>query len=1386
MLAIETHDESRSTAPPDTRFGAYRLLEKVGEGGMGVVWRAQQEHPIRRIVAVKVVKPDGDSRQVLSRFESERQSLALLNHPNIATVFDAGVSSDGRPYFVMEYVPGSSITAFADQRALAIPARLELFMQVCEGVQHAHQKGLLHRDLKPTNILATDQDGRAVVKIIDFGVAKAMGPHVRAETVETQIGMLLGTPEYMSPEQAGLSEAIVDTRTDIYSLGLVLYELLVGALPFDARELRRKAVIEMLRVIREEEPPRLAARLTGQRDAEIREIARRRLTEPRTLVRQLRGDLEWITNRALEKEPARRYPSASELRLDLRRHLSNEPVVAGPPDLRYRLAKLARKHRTGAIAASLVLVALIVGAVVSTFLWISADRARRENRERLKTLHVATGLQLATDGEDFKALPWLVRALQLEEGGPRAEELHRIRIRHVLDGSPSPIRLWYHADIAGAYLAPDRMALATWDRRSTVRVWDPRRGVEVGPPLVHAVPVVDVRLWQTTVVTADERGIIRVWDARTGAEMLPPLTHEGGLQFVRVSGAVNRLLSTDRTGGIRLWALDSARIVETLRLQGPLTVAEFMDEDGAIAAGDSSGSLWMVDSATGKTRFEVPHARGVVNVAPAGNGQLFTATGDGVVRLWNVPAATMVFESAMMMASGIIEARAAMQRPVAFACGARGSAAVRLDRALPPQPLSAHGNCTSLDVSDDGLLVALGYGDGSVRTWLTSAAEFASGPAHAAGVVLTRFLGESRHLLSVDGTGVVRVWDLSAAAPGPTVSSTYSYASIFSPDGRHVGLANGSTFGPGIGAAAVIDAISGEAMLPPLRHGGVVRSIAFSPDGRSIATGSNNSTARFWDGATGEPAANEMAPTGRPVRLFYSPDGQRLLALEADQDVIPASLWDSRTGRRIASLPETGAVSVASFSPDGRHVQTVTQPAGRVQVWRASDGQPVRGADWAPFDTAAFRSNTELVMVGAQSIDVRGLDGRAVATYPTGVRGAESVSVTTDGATFVVGTAGGTTHVFTLSDSLVRRFPPWRLPGRSVAAELSSDNRWVVGVSFQRQMRVWSLQTGEPITPQRTLAPALPLSASFSPTGPSFLVSGPGAQRWDLHPDTRSINVLEKLAQLLSGHELTGTDLAPLPASRLIGLAEDRELAAAIRAPDPRNWRWMVANEHLARRNWAAAEPVLATLTADAEAIWEMHAADGHALAELGRWAESAEAFRKALARRPDWTELIYYEALARAGGGDAGAIDAACTAALHKLGATRNPDRAHWLAGLCALAAAPDDVTSARVRDLAQLAADIEPDLERFVTVYAMSLLRANDPSRAAALIEQVLKRPVAGQRGAESLLVYALAQRALRQMNAFSQTLARYEASPLRPTMPWHRRLEAETWLRELQARQ
>ena len=327
MLALDgTGPEAVHVDAPGTTFGPYRLIRPLGEGGMGVVWLGEQESPIRRTVALKVVKPGTDSGVVLSRFASERQTLAILSHDHIAKVFDAGATDDGRPYFVMEYVVGLPITSFADRAGMPVAARLQLFLQVCSAVQHAHQQGVLHRDLKPTNILVSDQDGRPVVKVIDFGIAKVIGQHVTGRTMATEFGVLVGTPDYMSPEQASLSQSTVDTRTDIYSLGLVLYELLVGALPFDATELHERGVLEMLRVIREEEPKRLATRLTSRDAAVATEIAKTRHTDLGTLVRQLRGELEWITARALEKDPARRYAAASELGADIERHLKGEAV----------------------------------------------------------------------------------------------------------------------------------------------------------------------------------------------------------------------------------------------------------------------------------------------------------------------------------------------------------------------------------------------------------------------------------------------------------------------------------------------------------------------------------------------------------------------------------------------------------------------------------------------------------------------------------------------------------------------------------------------------------------------------------------------------------------------------------------------------------------------------------------------------------------------------------------------------------------------------------------------------------------------------------------------------------------------------------------------------
>jgi non-specific serine/threonine protein kinase/serine/threonine-protein kinase len=391
-LALDQEDEpagaghqpgpSRIDAPE--RIGPYHNLQKLGVGGMGVVYQADQQAPVRRTVALKLIKAGMDTEQVIARFESERQALALMDHAGIARVYDAGATEQGRPYFVMEYVRGEPITRFCDSRRLTIAERLELFAQVCEAVQHAHHKGVIHRDLKPSNVLVTELDGNPVPKIIDFGVAKATQQRLTERTFFTELGAMIGTPEYMSPEQAGPSAQSVDTRTDVYSLGVLLYELLVGALPFEPAELRRASYDEICRRIREEEPPRPSRRLSTV-GGQSSEAARRRGTDARTLTRQLRGDLDWITMKALEKDRDRRYGSPNDLATDLRRHIAHEPVAAGPPHIGYRVRKFARRHRLGVSAAAVVFAALIVGIMGTTYGLVRAQRAESEARHQAAT-----------------------------------------------------------------------------------------------------------------------------------------------------------------------------------------------------------------------------------------------------------------------------------------------------------------------------------------------------------------------------------------------------------------------------------------------------------------------------------------------------------------------------------------------------------------------------------------------------------------------------------------------------------------------------------------------------------------------------------------------------------------------------------------------------------------------------------------------------------------------------------------------------------------------------------------------------------------------------------------------------------------------------------------
>jgi tetratricopeptide (TPR) repeat protein len=370
-------DEIRSSTTADapaegTVLGRYRLIEKIGEGGMGEVWLAEQREPVRRRVALKLILAGMNTREVMARFESERQALALMEHPAIARVLDAGSTEQGMPFFVMEYVDGVRITSYCDNHRLSTRQRLELFVHVCEGVQHAHQKAIIHRDLKPSNILVTEVDGRPVPKIIDFGVSKALGQKLTTDSLYTRIGTLIGTPEYMSPEQASFSGEDIDTRSDIYSLGIVFYELLAGSPPL---ELRKTSLDQFLKKLRENDVPKPSTRIRTRDAAASTEAARRRQTVPATLVRQVRGELDAIALKALDKDRSRRYASASDFAADIGRYLTNQPVLAVAPSVAYRARKFARRYRVGLITASAFAVVLIVATAVSI---VQSIRARRE------------------------------------------------------------------------------------------------------------------------------------------------------------------------------------------------------------------------------------------------------------------------------------------------------------------------------------------------------------------------------------------------------------------------------------------------------------------------------------------------------------------------------------------------------------------------------------------------------------------------------------------------------------------------------------------------------------------------------------------------------------------------------------------------------------------------------------------------------------------------------------------------------------------------------------------------------------------------------------------------------------------------------------------------
>ena len=1391
LLAVEPRDEPVSDQSFDVAFGPYRLLEQVGEGGMGVVYRAQQEHPIRRIVALKVVKPGRDSRHVLSRFDSERQALAILNHPNIATVFDAGVTADGRPYFVMEYVPGLPVTAFADQNALPIRARLELFLQLCEGIEHAHQKGLIHRDLKPTNILVTAQDDRPVVKIIDFGVAKAIGPHLSADTVETQDGALLGTPEYMSPEQAGLTDAGVDTRTDIYSLGLVLYELLVGALPFDGRELRRRAVLDMLRVIREEDPPRLSQRLTRQSDAEVQEIARRRLTEPRMLIRQLRGDLEWITSRALEKEPARRYPTASELRADVDRHLRIEAVLARPPSLAYRAGKLARRHR-GLAAATLALsVTVVLAAVLSTVFWIRSERARADARRQLVASLVAGGTARMEAWDWAGGLLAFTKALEIEPDAGRQRE-HRVRIAQVLQRMPRLVRLWAHGQRVTSVDVSAAGTVASGGTDGIVRLWSLSTGRQIGSPLRHgdAINHVAFSADGSLLATASEDGTARIWRASDGTAVGQPMRHEGGVHHVAFSPVSQVVATAGADGRAALWrpgedrpyaqvTLDTPvrRIVFTkdgsrfavgaeARDNQPFTVRLWSTSEGtpageeirgqpgwylgdmdlardgsyAVTAGDLGchcALLW--DTATGKPVGNLMRHRNAIPTVrfnPSGT-QIVTGGYDRIVQVWNVPTA---------------------------------------EPAAPAWTIS--GWPESVSFAPDGQLVASTVngavemiGPGSNAQQRENARLFPT-VSHGGPVTSATFDSSGRLLVTASGDGAVRVWDLSPGlvyeAPFAWYASQWCQYVMFSREGRYLAS-----------AARIFDTTSGLPVVPPLRAEAMDFHMALSDDGRRVAT-SGRRLARVWDTATGEPVSPVLAHQGdlgivRP--LVFSPDGRRLLTVSNPGRKGEATLWDIATGAPVITLEHGGDVTAADFSADGARVMTATAERDtNLRIWNIDrrtvtvSGSHPEGVRLAILD----RANDRILTVGNDQRALEWQIGSTLTSREALELHSQPTALAIGGQrTRVAGGRGGDVRVRTIRSG-AERTTSMAQPGAVMSADISPDAEWLVTSGDDGRVTLWNLRGGEPLLPAYRFGGPI-YAARFSVDGGSFAIGGSGAWVHALAADDRPIALLTDIAELLSARQMADVGDSPL---RMDDLVARWDRIASADPPDvgraAPSWYQRQASLALLRANPRLALDHLAALGAVRRLSWTETTIGLAALARDGRWDEAVQKIRGLAAVRDSAPELSFVEAVARRRAGDVQAARTACGEQLARHGTTQNPDRALWIVRICLLD--PEATSDAR-NAMAQLLRQIV-DLPSHGTRDSLTGAVAVRSGRLPEAIDALTRAAAAGEKTPHTALFLAMALARMHRTREATAWLLESEKTTWRPANMFFQTVFRETW--------
>jgi WD40 repeat protein/serine/threonine protein kinase len=1051
---------------PGDRIGRYKLLQQIGEGGCGVVYMAEQEEPVRRRVALKVIKLGMDTKSVIARFEAERQAVALMDHPNIAKVFDAGATDTGRPYFVMELVRGIKITDYCDQNNLSTEERLRLFMQVCQAIQHAHQKGIIHRDIKPSNILVaiSELGSPGCPKVIDFGIAKATtGQRLTDKTVFTAFEQFIGTPAYMSPEQAMMTTLDIDTRTDIYALGVLLYELLTGQTPFDAEELMAAGLDVMRRIIREREPARPSTRLSTMAAADLTIVAGHRHAEPGRLGTLLRGDLDWIVMKALEKDRTRRYESANELAMDIQRHLSNEPVLARPPSRLYEFQKTVRRHMFGFAAGAVLIVVLALGALVSTW---QAVRAMRAERKTARSLLAET-----------RAKGELEQTLQREQVD---SYFHRITLAH------RELSL-NNLDGALKFLEECPKDLRGWEWNYLNRLG--RVGAVVLQD-TNEVYSVAFHPGGQKIAAACKDGVVKIWDlsARKVIQTLRGDTnYVFSVAFRPPDGRYLASAGADRT--VRLWDLTTTQ--EVFRCAGPvgeykgLSYAVAFSADGRhlIAdRGDGIVNIWDADNGTEVGQLKQKHEIAATCVDFSPNGQLL-ATGSwaGALRIWDARTRELLHTW-----------REHSQRISAMAFGPDGRwlATASFDRTVKVcdpttgkvlRSWQAHSGLISGLASDlGGHLASCGVEDKTVKLWdALTGREILDLRGHSSECHCVAFSLDGQRLASASADGTIRIWDATPVQPGETMESLTCkhddevWTVAFSPDGRL--LASGGFDN----TVRLWDAQTG-IHIRTLPHPGSVFHVAFSPDSKQLVaatmTAERASEIIGWDLLTREPLFT-IYEKAFPFCVAFDPTGRYVLREGSNFCV---KVWDTRTRGDVGVLGQHRFnIWGMTFSPDGRRLATASSD-GTVKVWA-----------WEPAHLGQPREPVPPVLPD----------------LPACVLGyGERAAFSPDGQRVIAGGKGNTVKIWDANTGQELESLPGHT-GEVWAVALDRESRWLATAGEDAIIRIWDAKSWKPLRTLRGHTGGI-MSLAFSPDG-RRLASGSRdhkvkfweTARWEESPD---------------------------------------------------------------------------------------------------------------------------------------------------------------------------------------------------------------------------------------------------------------------------------------------